>query len=224
METSDAIAVAGVAVAITAVLGALFQEDVKRWRLRPRVNAVPSVSVFPVLLKSEDRRAADTVLPHAYLRLKITAEGRSTARRLQAQLVSCDPAPKLGGEIATHETELLIPLRWSFSHDAFVDLPPGGARFVDLAEMKHREDHAALTTLPAPREGQRMVAGPTYRLEIRIVGENVHAKTVLLDVTNTGGWDGSAASAVASLSVQVAQLPNAKVKRLVRARSTPSGT
>lgn len=198
MDAADWVAVAGVVVTTTAVLVALFQEDIRRWRSRPDITASASVAVFPIRKPS-----SDTYVPHAYVRLQVSVErAKSQAQKLQVQLVACDPPARLGGVAPINATEYLIPLRWSFGHETFVDISPGGSRFVDVLEV-HQDPayRAILTTVPAPTEGQMLIAAQQpYNILVRIVGDNITPTSIKLSVLNNGTWDGTAGGLLQSLA------------------------
>jgi hypothetical protein len=180
---SDIIAAVAALATVAAVVVALFQEPLRRSLWPPRVALKTDVSRFSV------KEATDYV-DHAFVRLRVAADGaRPTAEALQLWLLTCHPAPNLGGRITIDRPEFLIPLRWAFTHEDAVSLTPGSARFVDVLELSRRcADRARLTTRPDPEEGHWLAGGDEYTLRIAVTGRNLEWSTWRLTVRNTGGW------------------------------------
>lgn len=201
MEAGEWIALGGVGVAVLAVTAALLQEDLRRWLRPPEVSVSASVTVFNVLSRTQGR-----YVPHGFVRLKISvASGRGSATGVQVSLLSCTPAPRLGGIAAVSGEDMLLPLRWSFEHLAVVDLPAGASRYVDLLEVPgdHCEE-ARLTTTIAPDEGQLLAPSATeYQIQVLLSGHNIKPSTKTVCLKHSGSWDGTEADLHSKLTANV---------------------
>jgi hypothetical protein len=191
MHASDWIALAGVIVAIAAVLVALLQANIKRWLWTPKIEIKESQG--PAWIKLGP---ADYAL-WAYVRLRIGVKpGRTSAHQVQAYLISCEPAPQLGGEKEMPDPEFLIPLRWSFDHRVTTEIPAGGARYLDVLEVISRPTDKAgafLTTVPQPPEGYRLVGrNSASKICVQVMGDNIPPKRHTFYILNTGTWNGTA--------------------------------
>jgi len=198
MHAPDWIALAGVAVAIAAVLTALYQERIKRWLLTPEIEVKESLSLAWIRLKPDDYAL------WAYVRLRIGVKpGRTSACQVQVYLISCEPPPRLGGVKEMPDSEFLMPLRWSFTESAAVEIPPGGARYLDILEAISRPPGKAgafLTTVRRPNEGYRLVGqGNPYKICVQIMGDNLNPKRYEFCILNTGIWDGTEATLAGNL-------------------------
>src|SRR4051794_13476535 len=126
---SDVTAVVAAVATVGAVIVALFQDRLRRLLWSPRVTLTPDVSRFAVL-------TGGAYVPHAFLRLRVEVDARrANAEDVQLLLLSSPPPPLLGGVEAIDRSELLVPLRWSFTHEPAVTLALGAARFVDVVEV-----------------------------------------------------------------------------------------
>ena len=194
---------AGTVATIAAVLVALFQDDLRRWRWTPRIEVKVDVTPFQIPRPSDKK-----YVPHAFVRLRVAVEaGRASAHNVQVHLISCLPAAHLGGISAVEQSEFLIPLRWSFDHQTSVELPAGGARFLDVLEVRHDSANmATLTTKPAPPEGYWLLPRKDpYDIGVRVVGDNIKPVTFHILVVQTGEWDGSKGGLKGTLEASCSQ-------------------
>ena len=192
MGPSEWIALGGVLIAMLSVVASLLKDDLRRWLWPPNVKADVSVTIFNVLVQRTGH-----YVPHAFVRLKLSLSAdRGSAVGVQVSVLSCTPAPRLGGVIEVLDREMLRPLRWSFEHSAFMDLTAGSSRFVDLLEVSSNDNRQArLTTVGAPNEG--LILNPArepYKIRVLIAGHNIKPAENVIAVVHGGRWDGTAAS------------------------------
>jgi hypothetical protein len=191
MNASDWITLGGVITAIAAVLVALLQDDLRRWRWTPVLEIEESASLAKIQVATEQYD------PWAYIRLRIGVKaGRTAARQVQVHLVTCKPAPTLGGQERMPDMEFLIPLRWSFDHMTTAEIPAGGARYLDVLEVRRdpvsNATQAFLTTKPAPPEGYQLAASTEpYELCVQVMGDNISPVRRRFQILHTGSWDGN---------------------------------
>jgi hypothetical protein len=200
---SDVIAAVAALATVAAVIVALFQDRLRRALWAPRVVLRTDVSRFSV---KEKTRYVD----HAFVRLRVAADGaRPTAEALQVWLLTCRPAPVLGGDGPIDRPEFLVPLRWAFTHEDAVSLAPGSARFVDVLELSRQcPEWARLTTKPDPKEGHWLAAGDEYTLRIAVTGSNLDSSRWRLTVSNSGGWTSAEGSLGGSVTAEIVREAN----------------
>lgn len=187
----DLIALMGTAATAAAVLVALFQEPIKRWWGRPKLEIRASIARFMVFTKPNSPYMA-----HAYLRLRIRVKSRGGgAKQLQAQVLTCAPSPYVGGIDPLENRDILIPIPWSFTPDeTLVDIPAGAARYVDVVEARADEDTITrLSTIRTPPEAQHLLppSRVPYRIEVLVSGDNVLPVRYFVLFRVQGGWNGS---------------------------------
>jgi hypothetical protein len=174
MDAAEAIAVAGVAVALATALAGLYQDALRRRLFGPRLVMRAEPTVFPVRTQ-----ANGPYVSHIYVRLLVSAdERRAAAEDLQVVLESCFPSPHVGEGPPLQSDRLAIPLRWAFTHDRSATLAPGQARYVDLLEIRPGPRGARLTTSIEPKEGYVLTPreDEPYVVLVSVAGTNAPSR------------------------------------------------
>jgi hypothetical protein len=131
-DTATWLGAIGTLLAVLVALAvALFGEQLKRLFWAPKISVSEDIAVFQVWSKALQKH-----IPHAYVRLRVEVDSsRSSAEGVQIHLVGCEPPAKLGKQGIADQRDFRIPLRWAFSHEPSVDLPPGVSRYADILEI-----------------------------------------------------------------------------------------
>lgn len=188
---SDGIAAAGAAATLLAVIVALFQDHIRRWFWTPKLSVEKDVSCFPVYTGP-----GQPYMPHAYLRLKVHVQQRRTsAKQVQAQLLSCKPHVSVGGTADVSLENALISLPWSFDRKEFVDIPSGASRYFDIAQMRLDGVNTARLMTVTAREQYARFHLPTsdvpYTAQVLLSGENIKPLVYTISFRILDSWDGT---------------------------------
>lgn len=212
MTTTDWIRVAGVLVTSCAVLVAIFQDKIRSWVTRPKLNV--SIKLGPpdchsIPLVRTDLKTGETLLeaPCYYLRLRVDNSGNQKAESVEvfaAELLKC----QADGQFKEVESFLPMNLRWAHYREIiFPAIVPGVYKHCDLGHIIDPqlrsgfppEDKSwenvppektvlSLDTAVKPNTRSYLIPPGKYHLVLLVAAANAKPIKKTLEITLTGDW------------------------------------